>query len=313
MIKTLRITSVLAAIAAAVLIKYFVFPMVVGAGGDDRVDKVLDAPTVVEKFRETTDAGTKSTGGPRSPLVEQALAFAGHLAPKTKVPPPGTRGRGSTTRPPTLATTPKFKVFATTYFEGNPSLSQALIDEPGRGRRWVRQSSMVGHLLIEQVKDGVVVVKSSKDTYELPVETNSEAAPVKKTSPVSRVSRPTTGRSITGRSSPTSNRAASGISRTPSKPAIQQRGPVSSENSALLIESLKDLQKKTQAPQDKARIGELMSIWQARQGGAEGAQNPTKPGEKITSEGADPNRTASPVKGGKIDTGSAKPAPLSSK
>ena len=83
MIKTLRITSILAAIAAAVLIKYFVFPMVVGAGRDERVDKVLDAPTVVEKFRETTDANTKSTGDPTSPLVKQALAFAGYLTPKT--------------------------------------------------------------------------------------------------------------------------------------------------------------------------------------------------------------------------------------
>ena len=45
MIKTLRITSVLAAIAAAVLIYYFVIPMVVGTGGDERVDKILDEPS----------------------------------------------------------------------------------------------------------------------------------------------------------------------------------------------------------------------------------------------------------------------------
>ncbi|MHC4354699.1 MAG: hypothetical protein ACYS0H_18505 [Planctomycetota bacterium] len=312
MIKTLRITSVLAAIAAAVLIKYFVLPMVVGSGSDERVDKILNAPTVVEQFRQTTNANTKSTGDPTSPLVKQALAFAGYLTPKPKPRPrpPGTPG---SSRGPIIGpTSPKFKVFATTYFAGNPSLSQALIDEPGRGRHWVRQSSMVGHLLIEQVKDGVVVVKSSKDTYELPVETNSEAAPVKKTSPTSRVSRPTTGRSITGRSSPTTTRAASGISRTPSKPLLQRRSPIPSDKADELIEKLRELQK-TRTAEDQARIGELISKFKSTSASAEDAQNATKSGEKVKNSGADPNRTSSVIKGGKIDTGSAKPAPLSSK
>jgi len=310
MIKTLRITSVLAAIAAAVLIKYFVFPMVVGAGGDERVDKVLKAPTVVEQFRDTTGDRVKSTGTKTSPLVEQALAFARYLTPKPKTPPrlPGTPGAS---RPVLGPTSPKFSVYATALFESNPELSQALIDEPGRGRRWVRQSSMVGHLLIEQVKDGIVVVKSSKDTYELAVETDSKATPVK-TSPVSRASRPTTGSSITGRPAPSSNRTASGISRTPSKPATQQRNPVSSENSARLMQSLMDLQKKSQTTQDKARIGELMSRFQSTYGG-EGAQNVTEPSEKVKSGAVDPNRSSALIKGGKIDTGSAKPTPPSTK
>ena len=176
MIKTLRITSILAAIAAAVLIKYFVFPMVVGAGGDERVDKILDGPTVVEKFRATKGADAKGGGPDVSPLVKQATVFARYLMPKQPVRPGPSRGPGVTTAAPPRAVSPKFKVFATTYFEGNPSLSQALIDEPGRERRWVRQASMVGGLFIEQVKDGVVVVKNSKDdTYEIPIETSSKA------------------------------------------------------------------------------------------------------------------------------------------
>ncbi|UCE47594.1 MAG: hypothetical protein JSW47_18595, partial [Phycisphaerales bacterium] len=153
MIKTLRITSVLAAIAAGVLIYYFIIPMVVGADGDERIDKALDAPTVVEKFREKKGPNT-SPKGDISPLVEQALAFAGYLAPGRKVVPPRTGVSGTSRQPLPRATTPKFKVFATTYFAGNPALSQALIDEPGKGRYWVRQSSMVSGLLIEQVKDG---------------------------------------------------------------------------------------------------------------------------------------------------------------
>ena len=229
MINTLRITSVLAAIAAGVLIYYFLIPMVVGAEGDERIEKIVASPTVVEKFKETKGANRKSTGGD-PPLVQQANAFARYLSPpKTNTTTGFTRGpktdRGNVLGP----TTPKFKVFATTYFEGNPQLSQALIDEPGKGRHWVRQSSMVGHLLIEQVKDGVVIVKSSKDTYELEIESNSQAAPMKRTSPTSKS---ITGRSPPRRSSPTYNRSTSGSSQTASRPSRPSPQTTSSELSA---------------------------------------------------------------------------------
>jgi hypothetical protein len=53
-------------------------------------------------------------------------------------------------------------------------LSLALIDEPGKGLHWVRQSSKVGHLLIEQIKDGLIVVKDGKGTFELEAEQKPE-------------------------------------------------------------------------------------------------------------------------------------------
>jgi hypothetical protein len=82
-------------------------------------------------------------------------------------------------------TTPKFKLFGTSYCENNPELSLALIDEPGKGRHWIRQSDKVGHLLIERVKDGLVIVKSSEETFEITVEQKPEAAPPVAASPVS--------------------------------------------------------------------------------------------------------------------------------
>jgi hypothetical protein len=54
-------------------------------------------------------------------------------------------------------------------------MSLALIDEPGKGLRWVRPSSKVGHLIIEQVKDGIVVVRDGQNSFEIVAE-----RPVKK-------------------------------------------------------------------------------------------------------------------------------------
>lgn len=309
MIKTLRITSVLAAIAAVVLIKYFVFPMMVGAGGDERIDKVLDSPTVVDKFREAKGSHTRSTGTETPPLVQQAVAFARIINPEPKVE---RRTAGGTNLPPKAdirATSPKFKVFATTYFEGNPSLSQALIDEPGRERRWVRQSSMVGHLLIEQVKDGVVVVKSSNDTYELAVETNPQAAPAKRSSPVSGA---ITGQSVQASASPAAyGRTAAGIQRTPSRPPLTRTGPDQAKREQAadeLIKRLRDLQR-SRTGEESDRIDDLISKFKSTQVSTEDAKNLTKLGEKVQSEGKDPNHASSMIKGGKIDVGAAETDP----
>ena len=301
MINTLRITSVLAAIAAGVLIYYFLIPMVVGAEGDERIEKIVGSPTVAEKFKETKGANKKSTGGD-PPLVQQANAFARYLSPPKKSTTTGFTRGPKTDRVSVIGpTTPKFKVFATTYFEGNPQLSQALIDEPGKGRHWVRQSSMVGHLLIEQVKDGVVVVKSSKDTYKLEIESNSQAAPMKRTSPTSKS---ITGRSPPRRSSPTYNRSTSGSSQTASRPSRPSPQTTSSELSARekakddLVKRLEILQKSSSAT-DKARIAQLISTFGSKMTGSEA--------EEVKSTAKDPNHASSTIKGGKIDTGSAKP------
>ncbi len=301
MIKTLRITSVVAAIAAGVLIYYFVIPVVVGADGDDRVDEILDSPTVVEKFEQTEGAESKASTGPASPLVQQANAFASYLSPPKPRPTRNyTRGSTTTTKRPVGPTTPKFKVFATTYFEGNPELSQALIDEPGKGKHWVRQSSMVGHLLIEQVKPGVVVVKSSEETFSLEIESNPQASALNKTSSASRR---ITGSSSTRRYSRNHSRSGSGVSRTSGGPSSNSLRTSSSQLSARekakddLVKRLQDL-KKSGTVADKERISELISRFKPEEA------NSTD--EKTKSTAKDPNQSSSMVKGGKIDTGSAK-------
>jgi hypothetical protein len=299
MIKTLRITSFLTAIAAGILIYYFVIPMVIGAESDERIDEILDSPTVAKKFEQTEGAKGKITAGPTSPLVEQANAFASFLSPpKPRSTTNYTRGPKPNRGPTIGPTTPKFKVFATTYFEGNPELSQALIDEPGKGRHWVRQSSMVGHLLIDQVKPGVVIVKSSEDTYELEIESSPQAAGLMRTSPTSKR---ITGNSSTRSYSPTYSRSASSVSRTSSRTSNNSLQTSSSQPSARekarddLIKKLEVLKKSSTAA-DRERIAELMSRFKP--------EKTDSTDEKTTSTAKDPNQSSSMIRGGKIDTGS---------
>jgi len=57
MIKTLRITSVVAAILAGV---FFVFPVIYGVRSDERVDEFLKLPSVREKFEGVADNKEKT-------------------------------------------------------------------------------------------------------------------------------------------------------------------------------------------------------------------------------------------------------------
>lgn len=53
-------------------------------------------------------------------------------------------------------------------------MSLALIDEPGKGQHWVKQSREVGHLRIERIREGLVIVKSGKETFELTIQPSPE-------------------------------------------------------------------------------------------------------------------------------------------
>lgn len=167
MIKTLRITSITAfALAGA----FFVISMVFGLQGDKGSEEFLRTAGVIEQFSKGEGRKkTKQNEKDDSPLVKQAEAFALYLnPPKPKEPAGPVPGVGEVSRPRTV--TPKFELVGTSFYASNPQLSLALIDEPGKGLRWVRQSSEIGHLVIEQVKDGAVVVRDGERTFELVAE-----------------------------------------------------------------------------------------------------------------------------------------------
>jgi hypothetical protein len=182
MIKTLRITSIIAVVLAVV---FFVIPAVFGARGDKQIEQFLHSASVVEKFKEAKGGKSKDSQHEISPLVKQAEAFALYLNPpvKPKIEPSVPRSKPR----PKGVVSPKFKLIGTSRYALHPELSLALIDEPGKGLRWVKQSNRVGRLIIEQIKDGLVVVRDGKRTFELVAERPEKRSLLKKNSSSGRI------------------------------------------------------------------------------------------------------------------------------
>ena len=155
MIRALRITSIIAVVSAAV---FFVLPAFLGARGDEQIEQFLNSAGAIEKFNDARGDRIEDSRHEISPLVKQAEAFALYLNPPVKpsLPEPSVSRSKPRPRGPVA---PKFKLVGTSYYTLHPEQSLALIDEPGKGLRWVKQSGEVGHLIIEKVKDGIVVVR----------------------------------------------------------------------------------------------------------------------------------------------------------
>lgn len=164
MIKTLRITSILAVVLAGAL---FIIPIVFGVRGDGQIEQFLNSAGVTAAFKEATGNKAKDSESELSPLVKQAEAFALYLNPPPK-PKPVVQPAAITPeiRPP-APVSPKFTLVATVVNQSRPEESLAYIDEPGKGLHWVRQADDVSRLTIEQIKDGSVVVRDGQRTLEI--------------------------------------------------------------------------------------------------------------------------------------------------
>lgn len=167
MIKTLRITSYFAMVLAVV---FFVFPALFGVRGDKQIEQFLNSAGVIEKFKEARGGKVEDSRREISPLVKQAEAFALYLNPPPKPKPAPSASRAKRGPRPAGPVTAKFKLIGTSRHVLQPELSLALIDEAGKGLYWVKQSSKVGHLVIEQIKDGLIVVRDGANTFELVAE-----------------------------------------------------------------------------------------------------------------------------------------------
>ena len=169
MVRTLRITSIAAVVGALALV---VLLVVSGLRDDAELEEFLSSAGVVEKFK--ADSGKASQNEDRiSPLLRQAQAFAKGInpPPKPKPRPAKASGRPASERAvapqPKQPVTAKFKLVATCRYEDQPQRSLALLDMPAKGLKWFRQGEKVGHLVLEQIKDGSIVYNDGKKTSEL--------------------------------------------------------------------------------------------------------------------------------------------------
>jgi hypothetical protein len=165
MIKTLRITSIVAAVLAAI---FLISLVLFGTRSNKQVEQFIKSEGVVERFNKSESSKEKRSSQ-TSPLVTQAKEFAEYLNPPPAIQPPGPPvvQKPSVQPPRPSVSSAKFTLVGTSYYALQPERSLAFINEPGKGMRWVRQSSEVGHLIVEQVKDGLVVVRDGQRTFEL--------------------------------------------------------------------------------------------------------------------------------------------------
>ena len=163
MIKTLRITSIAAVILSLV---FFSFSVVFGLAGDEDVAKLLNSPSVVEKLEKQGKTIT-TTKSQTSPLTAQAKKFAQYLNPPK--PPAQKTIKRPVARVKAIARvrpSGKFKLLGTCVNKANSSFSMALIELPNKKKKWVKQSSKVEHSIIEEIKEGLIVVRSGEKLEE---------------------------------------------------------------------------------------------------------------------------------------------------
>lgn len=245
MIKTLRITSILTAVLAVILVGFFVFRTVHGTSGNEKIREFLDSPSVVERFRTAEGNRTKTMAGQRSPLVQQAQAFALYLNPPVSKPRNPLTGRSTNPVGGQVNVTPKFKVVGISLCENRPEMSMALIDEPGKGIHWVKQSTTVGHLLIEQVKNDGVIVKGGTETFNLVLERKKEEPKNPVAGSSSLLKKPA---GTANRSKPEvqpSYRNRNLVKRVPQKPPPSTQSADRTEELEQLYEELKELKRKS--------------------------------------------------------------------
>jgi hypothetical protein len=154
MLKTLQITSIVAAGIAGV---FFVLSAAFGLRKDTAMESYLTAPGVVEIFQKNA---SRSGNRGDAPLVKQAQTLSLRLNP----PKPVEVVSIANVRP---VFTPQFKLLGTSYCPNEPAKSTALIDDPGKGWRWVAKSDKIGYAEIVDIQDEKIVFTDNGQTHEM--------------------------------------------------------------------------------------------------------------------------------------------------
>ncbi len=207
MLKTLQITSLIVLILAVCGVVLVVF---LGLRKDPEILDYLDSPGVVAQFQNQAKDGEQKEF--ESPLVAQASAFALRIDPPPPPPPPKvdkpkpkpastvTRTPPSPPKPPPAPKTvvnAKFSLLATVMCETNPKRSMVLLRQAGGKDEWFWQGEKVGHLDVEEVRNGSAVFsQSGRNPQELFVPEKPKSKSLLKADTGTGVPRTGTGGSI---------------------------------------------------------------------------------------------------------------------
>lgn len=194
MVNTLRITSVVAVLIASVLLVLVVGPKSwlpealakFAIGGDDEIGRILDAPGVVARLRESQGTQSQTRKEAMPPLVKQAEVFAGILTPPKPVTPAGKTGtRVPSRRAPVIKpgpTSAKFNLVGTAYSASDPEACFAYIRLADDTYQWVRKGDEVGHLQVKEIKNCSIICWDGHSDVEMVADPTPETASLLETS-----------------------------------------------------------------------------------------------------------------------------------
>ena len=181
MVNTVRITSIVAVVVAALVLLVIVGPKGVvpkvlagfALQSDEKTQDILEKPSAVEQWRQQ-HGGTKQAEPETPVLVQQAELLQQILDPPAPIKPPTERNRRdriARTPPPTpVVTSTKFDLVGTSCEEGNPAGSFAYIYITGdKSYQWVQIGDEIGHYKVKEVKTDALVCFDGRSDVEIPM------------------------------------------------------------------------------------------------------------------------------------------------
>jgi hypothetical protein len=141
----------------------------------------LASPSPCERrFQQPQSNLSEEAKETQVPLIKAAKAFSLYLNPPAKptpAPRPGaatdahasveTKMAAATPEVRPAVSSPQFQLQGISYHRSKPEMSMALVWQPDTGRRWVRQGTQLGHLVIEQISSDAIVYRDGQLTHEL--------------------------------------------------------------------------------------------------------------------------------------------------
>ncbi len=180
MIQTLRITGVAVVILAGVVIASIAGPASLlgfGVKGDAQMEKILNAPSAVDRFKEQHGDKPQSNQDTTPPLIRQAELLANIINPPAApvAHTPTKTGTVTPPPPPPPRTSAKFSLVGTSY-SPHAKESFAYVRLADNSYMWVRPGETVGHLVVKEIRNGSILYSDGSQDAEMMVEAAPETA-----------------------------------------------------------------------------------------------------------------------------------------
>jgi len=179
MVRLLCVIGTCACLAAGVV---FAYSAAQWRQSDPESVRLQSQLSVVEVFRQQEFQRAEACEQAISPLMAQAQVLADILNPpvvavareaeSASVPGPLARTPSTSLRAGSSAS-PRFRVVAVSCYPQRPERSMALIEPTiGGEAKWAKEGTPVGHFVVHEIRQGLVVLRNGEQRCELTVERN---------------------------------------------------------------------------------------------------------------------------------------------